>query len=294
MARTSTLHRQVRRHLDDLPILPTVVAQLMALDPLDEKYFDSVLHLIESDPNFSARVMVLANSSANAARSPVTTLRAAIARIGSKGASSMIISMGVATVFVPRDPWERSLWRHALQVALLARALARRVDGADVGADEAYLGGLLHDMGRFILFQVAPDKLREVDEGEWSSGDSLMEVERAVCGTTHTELGALACEKWNLPESITTVVRDHHTPRDTPAKSQAEQLTEVVKLADMVMFPSAMPGATGLEAVDETTAHNALVGHIPPFLTVEVRDLQTLMSAVIDESDDISSALGIY
>lgn len=191
MTHDPALRERLQRHLDELPVLPMVLVRLLALDPDDEHLPDRVVSLIESEPNFSTRVLAAANSAASSPVAHITTLPNAIARIGTTGASNLVLTIGVTRVFVPRDDWEWSLWRHALQVALAARAL-------------------LHDIGRFVMFQEAPDQLREIDEGTWDSPEQLVSLEREICGVDHAELGALACHVWGLPDEIVDVVRHHH------------------------------------------------------------------------------------
>ena len=110
------------------------------------------------------------------------TLGAAVARIGSLHAANLVVALGISRVFIPRDDWERSLWRHALQVALAARALVAHAQPSGLAPDEAYLVELLHDVGRFVMFQEAPDQLRRVDEGDWDTPEALIGLREGRTG----------------------------------------------------------------------------------------------------------------
>ncbi len=226
-----SLRKRLEQHLHELPVLPTVVVELMHLRPEDAHYFDDVRKLIELDPAFSARILAAANSAASSPRRPIVTVRDALQRLGSTQAASLLLTSAVTRVFVPRDDWEKALWRHSLEVAVLARAVAHHTGVAD--AEHAYTCGLLHDLGRFILFQEAPEQLRRVEEASWSTAVELLAAEREICGLTHSELGALACRKWRLPEAIAQVVGDHHVPHRS-----GSPLTAIVAMADELMFGS--------------------------------------------------------
>jgi len=265
----------------------------MALNPKADGYFDQVLKVVESEPTFAARILATANSAVAGARSPITTVRSALTRIGSLSASNLILAVAVSRVFVPRNDWEKSLWRHALQVALAARGIAQRSRDPDLDPEEAYVAGLLHDIGRFVMFQVAPEKLRRIEEGEWDSPQQLVEIERSICGLTHTDLGAIACANWGLPDTIIGVVRDHHGPVPSRPAGRAAKLTALIRLADIAMFPSAMPGTPGLGEADEATIERVLVPKLPPFLRLDAAELGRILRSVAAEADAIARSLGV-
>ena len=116
--------RSVERHLDHLPVLSNVAVQLMALDTRDPKYFDRVKRLIECEPAFVVRILSAANSARSAPRLPITTLNAALIRVGSTHAANLVLAAALSQVFVPQRDWQRGLWRHAIQVAVTGRALS--------------------------------------------------------------------------------------------------------------------------------------------------------------------------
>lgn len=290
------LKKRLEQHLDELPTLPIVVAKLMALRPDDDRYVEHLVELLETEPTFSVRLIAAANSAASAPVRPITTVRGAVARIGATAVSHMIFSMAVLRVFVPRDDWEKSLWRHALQVAIASRSLALH---GGVNPDEAYACGLLHDLGRFIMFQEAPDLLRRVDEGDWDTPDALIEEERRICGLTHTELGAIACARWKIPDVIMRVVHDHHMKLDQlPQGSSRDEvaiarLVATVRIADIAMFPSALPGTVGLEEADDATIEREVLHRLPRFIHVGLADLRDILRTSAAKANELAATLGV-
>ncbi len=287
------LRQSLEKHLSDLPVLPTVVASLLVLNRKTESYFDDVLALIESDPSFSARILGAANSAASGANQPVATLQGAIARLGSVGASNLVVAMSVARVFVPRDDWEKSLWRHAIQVAIASRGLASKVRDVEVSPNEAYTCGLLHDIGRFVMFQEAPEQLRGVDEGDWETAEQLVATEKEICGLTHAELGAIACEKWGLPDVVTQVVRDHHTDISERPSSPSGRLTTIVRVADFAMFPSARPGGSGLEQASDEELREGVLARLPKWVQFELPDLRKFLLNTAEEASSVLASVGL-
>lgn len=240
----SQLQVALGRHLELLPVLPTAVSKLMALRPRNESYFDEVVELVNGEPSFTVRLLAAANSVSSAPGSPVTSSRAAVARIGATSATQLMLASAVTHIFSPRDDWERGFWVHALRAALTARALAERLGGAEL-ANDAYASGLLHDVGRFVMFQVSPEQLRKVDETGSQPFAELLSLERSVFGLSHAELGAVVAEQWRLPALLALVIREHHHPSAPALAERPRQLLALVKLADQVQA-QLRPGAEPL------------------------------------------------
>ncbi len=274
-------------------MLPAVVSQLMALDRQQENYFEEVLRLVESDPNFAARILAAANAAADAPRARITSIRRALTRLGSTEAANTILTVAVTRVFMPRDDWEKSLWRHSIQVAVALRNLVHASPHADIRTDEAYTAGLLHDIGRFVLFGEAPQALRSIDEGDWETPEELVQRERSVCGFSHAELGAMACAQWKLPELLTSVVRRHHDADIIPSRGPVDTLLAAVRFADLAMFPAAVPGSTGYEDADLETVDTDLVPKLPPFFDFDAEMLRIILQSSARDSQSMCRAIGL-
>lgn len=283
----------MERRIDTLPVLPAVVSELMKLDREQENYFDEVLRLVESDPNFAARILAAANAAADAPRSRITSIRRALTRLGSTEAANTILTVAITRVFMPRDDWEKSLWRHSIQVAVALRNLVHASPLADIRTDEAYTAGLLHDIGRFVLFGEAPKALRAIDEGHWETPEELVKMERSVCGFSHAELGAMACTQWKLPELLTSVVRRHHDVDIIPSRGEVDTLLAAVRFADLAMFPSALPGSTGYEDADVETVESELVPKLPDFFDFDAEMLHIILQSSARDSEGMCRAIGL-
>lgn len=281
----------LEHHIDRLPVLPTVVARLMVLDREDEGYFEEVLGLVEADPTVAARILAAANAAASSPRDPVASVRVALARLGSRGAARAIMDAGVSKVFIPRTDWEKSLWRHALQVGGALRALADLDPSGSVDRDVAYAVGLLHDVGRLVMFQAAPEVLHQIDEGGLDSPQALVEAERRLCGITHAELGARACRRWGLPDVLVDAVARHHHPVGNTT-DPVGLLIAMCRFADLAMFPSAMPGTRGL-VDDPEKIEDYLLPRLPPNLAaVDLATLHKVIAETLAATDETGATLG--
>ena len=98
---------------------------------------------------------------------------------------------------------------------------------------EAYLAGLLHDIGRFVMLEHAAPNLLKVDESNWGTPEELIQADLDIYKFTHSELGYLACKRWSVPDKIASVVREHHKALAGPIKpGSSDALCFCVHMAD--------------------------------------------------------------
>lgn len=291
---TAPFRDEVLRRIQALPVLPHVVGRAMRLDPQDPNHFDELVRLIETEPNYAVRLVAAANSVASHAVTPVVRIRDAVVRLGSRSVIDLILSMSVVRVFVPRSNWERGLWVHALEVAHVSRALARSLPGLD--PELGYLCGLLHDVGRFIMFDLSPAALREVDEAEWSNPGELLTAEKSICGFDHAELGSLACERWGLARALCAFIKLHHHGGVEGALEGAPgKVARLCQVADRVAFSSVSPShaAARIDTLPGPQAEALLTDLLPPWGRLHVPQTLSAVSAALAQADGLASTLGL-
>jgi putative nucleotidyltransferase with HDIG domain len=238
LKRTRTL-RALDQRLGQLPVLPSVVSVLLSLDPQDVSFADRVEQLVRVDPPLAARILRFCNMFGRTETGSTWTVAGAISTLGALRIAETITSLAVMQVFVPSTSGQKDLWRHSIQVAVGARRLAEVRPDLEVPPEHAFLAGLLHDVGRFVMFQNSPRELGQVDEVRVSDPSQLVEAEVAICGYDHAELGWLACSRWGLPESINVLIRDHHVHDGTRRvlwPLDVERLNAIVQHADTLSF----------------------------------------------------------
>jgi len=294
MTDTQTVARRLEERLEGLPLLPSVVLDLLRLDPKGDHYFEKVSSLISGDPPFAARVL---RAAASAAMAPshaagIPTIHQAITRLGARGAVNLVVTQSATRVFLPRSAWERELWVHALSTATLANRLAPLLRLRTIDPAVAYLAGLMHDIGHFVLYLEAPDELREIGEVGWTTPTALIQAEKEVCGFTHAELGYLAACKWQLPEDLAGFIRHHHAAHPGPPHVRAEvvPLIQLVRVADWLamLFPKHVAqGATDPELF-------ALVGlHMGDLFMVNAEYVTKEIRAGLEEAKAALGELGL-
>lgn len=225
------------RPLDDLPVLPSTVVRLLALERESPSYFDELAMVIRSDPALVVKVLAVANSAMYRSGKRVVRIRDAILRLGAETTARVVLARTVTRVFVPHRPVERELWVHALRVAHLARHLAAPCDQEVTPSHDAYVCGLLHDLGRFVLMNEAPFALDPMREAAFHKPADMLAAEKVLLGIDHAALGADAARRWGLPPPIVAVIERHHRP--TGDLDPLSRMAALVHVADELDFADA-------------------------------------------------------
>lgn len=200
--------------LSDLPSLSPVLAQLLATLGRDDASVTEVAAILRQDPVLVARVLRAANSAAYAGRSPVTSIRDALLRLGLVRVRrlALIASLYDAVPVRGTRAAREAFWLHSLAVAYGAEVLVRQAPtpAEEPDPEAAFLAGLLHDLGLLVLEAHYPREAVAVKRYADTEGVPLCRAEVAVLETDHGELGALLATHWGVAEPIPTAIRAHH------------------------------------------------------------------------------------
>lgn len=287
----------IEARIDTLPTLPAVVTEIIGLDPASDAFHLKLRQLALHDPPLAVRVIAVANSATYASVTPVLSLQEALMRLGSRQVAHFVTSVSVMRVFVPRSEGHRNLWRHSIQVAVAARTIAAS-SLRGVEPQQAYVVGLLHDIGRFVMFEHDPLDFEAVEGTHWTTPSDLLDAEREVCGFDHADLGWRAAKRWRLPDVLADAIRLHHATRfDTSVPLPFERLVRVVQLADALSC--VLLNQNRFAALDSTTRRKLVepicaAASSPAVGEFSVADVAGLAGPIQDESATLAAALGIH
>lgn len=177
--------------------------------------------IIVQDAALAAKVLRMANSAYYGGNGRVTTVSRAITILGVNTIRTIVMSLTFHAMVHARQRKSRfnrqEYWRHSLATAIAAKVLARLKRSK--WDEEAFLAGLLHDIGKLIADQFLPEEtdvfISHCAEITSGSAEDILAIESRIFGTTHAELGAFAAEKWNLPAAIRAGIAYHHDPQQT-------------------------------------------------------------------------------
>lgn len=216
----------------DLPTIPVVATKVMQLMEDENATADDLAKVVASDPAVAARVLKISNSSFYGCQRQIQTLPHAIMMLGFVTLKSVVVAASVKQVYHPFGLTEKLLWEHSFGAGLAARIIAS--DRRLVNAEEAFLGGLFHDLGKIIMNFLDKDTFLEAMQRCYNDGIEFDEAEKSLFPYSHEEVGALVIKKWNFPDHLMKAVMAHHSlalPDDEDPYLM--RLTCVVSLANI-------------------------------------------------------------
>jgi HD-like signal output (HDOD) protein len=218
--------------------LPEVTSQIIKTVE-DPKSSASQLHKIVShDPALVTRILKVVNSAFYGLPGQIGSIERAIVLLGLNAVKNLAVAASLGQMFrgaqlcdgfAPKD-----LWTHCIAVGVAARDLAKQMKLPV--ADEAFLAGMIHDMGILIAMQVHPEQLRQVCETARKGERPFTEIEREVMGMDHQQLGMAMAEQWKFPRSCQLVAGYHHRP--TTLSDNNRLLVTLVHAADTICCQS--------------------------------------------------------
>jgi HD-like signal output (HDOD) protein len=195
----------------DLPVFHSVVLELQQLLTTKDYLASEVVSIIQKDQALAADVLKLANSSFYTGLKTIKTIQDAFVRLGAQSVFNLVTVTTQKQAYRSRRKelagFMKPLWRHALATGIGSRWLASRL-GLEKYAEEVFLAGLLHDIGKLFLVKVIED-LEESEVPEGSLSDTLVKELLAEMHCTH---GERLMQYLNMPEDYCLVVRKHHDP----------------------------------------------------------------------------------
>jgi len=241
-----------------IPTLPAYVFELSALlraVPVDLR---RVCRVIRTDPSLAAQLLRLCNSDPMGSRERVADIENAVIIVGTERLRTLVLTCSlVECVGNLLSPTElQSFWQHSLLTATLSERSALCLNYPEV--EQAYLAGLLHDLGVLPLFLLAlRPRATKFPPGSIRWGESL-ELEQQHFGVNHCVAGKCIGISWNFSPEIVDVLENHHSPREA---RHDRVLVEIVSAADLVcrMHGVGVGGEPSRFAVGDPSTYRDLV-----------------------------------
>lgn len=193
----------------DLPTIPVVATKVMQLIESESATAEELAKVVASDPAVAARVLKISNSSFYGCQRQIQTLSHAIVVLGFGTLKSLVVAASVKQVYQPYGLTEKMLWEHSFGAGLAARIIAKET--RLVSEEEAFLGGLFHDIGKIIMNTMSSTQFQDAMQRCYNDGITFEEAERQVYSYTHAEVGGLVIKKWNFPDMLMHAVLNHHS-----------------------------------------------------------------------------------
>jgi HD-like signal output (HDOD) protein len=271
----------------NIATLPAVAIRIIELTEDPESGGEQLSQVIASDPALSTRILRVINSSFYGLPRQVLSIHRAVSLLGLNSVRNIAIAGSLHKVYqsrqTPSDLDAGELWKHSAAVATGASLLASRTTPA-VSTDEAFLAGLIHDVGIMIEMQASGPQFNQMMQNLSDDSDlTFCRAEKQIMGASHEQFGTGLCRKWNFPPELERVAGYHHRPMELEAADQ--MLPAIVHVADIMAARTGI-GYTG--TVDSSTVCSSVLNR----LGLSAEDVDTLLEelpAKVEETLQILS-----
>ncbi|UCG62667.1 MAG: HDOD domain-containing protein [Candidatus Zixiibacteriota bacterium] len=264
--------------------LPQVLSEVLQEVGKEDFSADSLANIILKDPSLTSRVLRMSNSSFYQRFAEIKTVHQAVAVLGVTTVKCLALS---TSVFHPERIAKESginaseFFVYVLSVAAASKKIAQAAGYSST--EEAFIAGLLHDIGLLFFLHKYPNEYRQITSRE-AGCQSLPEAEKQVFGVDHSEVGFHMAEAWRLPEEIVRSIRDHH---GDALSGNENVLTNIVRLAVALTKDR----FSGYELDLEDRLNRVAV--LSKALSLTKEQVDEISSSLLAETFDIAQYLGV-
>lgn len=220
------LDTAIRKKLESittLPSIPFIMSEVLNAVDNSQLSASQLASIIERDQTLTARVLAVANSPFYGFSRRISTIDLAVVVLGLNAIKEIVISLLLQKFFsgISRDYFDvNSFWYYSVFCGAASRYLARRFEYRLAG--EAFVGGLMHDIGILIMIQYFGKKFTKIREIQTIRNFSFYHSEQIAMKTSHCDIGRWFAERWNLPKQLCDSISNHHTPIDEVIEDNLE------------------------------------------------------------------------
>jgi HD-like signal output (HDOD) protein len=260
--------------------LPHITIQLTKLISDENSTMQDFEKMIKMDPTLVLRILRGANSPYYGLRHKVNSISRAVVVIGINNLRNMIVTESLKSLFKgnnSKNPFSRNrLWLHCAAVSICSQMIMERIFG--LNGEDAFLCGILHDIGMIVEDQTASDLFSKVCNTYDESSNSITDYEKEIVGTDHCEIGHLLAKDWQLPIDVQEGIQLHHKTLDHVSPSS---LTGVIQLAEYIVSKLDYTAIPGMKAKLSLPLANHIRNNVKEYKAL-VRDLPNEMSKAKD------------
>jgi putative nucleotidyltransferase with HDIG domain len=277
---------KIINEVQKLPTLPAVANKVTKLlkDPTCTAI--RVSEVIDKDPSLTIRVLRLVNSAFYSMRTEVTNVRHAVALLGFKTISQMVITISVFDVFkggYGREFDREGFWKHSIGCAVISQKIAQLSNYA--GVDDCFTAGLLHDIGKVVVDQYLHEEMEKVIRLTQEHEISFADAEKEIMGVNHADIGGQVMNNWKIPARIMVAVKYHHTVLEERGNTEdaRDPIVDIVRLSD-IMCKREKIGYTG----------DSLLPQITEDLYLRLNTSKEAIDLLIESTRDEIEKAGIF
>lgn len=230
------LKEKILRSVKDLPPMPQVAYKAREVIADSKSSFTDLAEVIKTDQAIVTRVLKLANSAYYGVSGKVSSVQHASVVLGMKTLMELLTlacaSSSLSKTLKGYNLEAGDLWKHSLAVAFGSQVIANKKK-PDL-AQDAFSAGLIHDVGKIILDRHVLDRKETFEAFVQDGKESFLQAEKTILGFDHSQIASEVCERWRIPQQLSTAIKYHHSP----SRSNGNELAYIVHVADMIAIMS--------------------------------------------------------
>ncbi|MFP4520588.1 MAG: HDOD domain-containing protein [Fibrobacterota bacterium] len=218
--------KQITDKITGLPTLPTVITRITQLMQNPHTTADEVGKAITTDQSLASKVLKLVNSAFYGFPGRINTITHAIVILGFNTVKNIVLTASIFEVFGGRDSDSfdiEKFWLHSIACGATSKTIAEHLKLKS--AEECFISGLLHDIGKLIFDQYVNEDFAKVVKAASKKNILIKDAENEMMGVSHNEIGGWLCNKWKLPDDLRNAVQYHHSPELADDKTMTTTIT---------------------------------------------------------------------
>lgn len=224
----------IEKSVQDLPALPSVVMSILKETESPDACAHRIERMLASEQALTSKVLRVVNSAYYGLSGQVTSLSQAIVILGLQQIRNLVLSVSAYSAIKPRTARQQEtmkvFWLHSFGTAAATQIIAQRKRLSIQDSETAFVGGLLHDIGRLFLFSNFTQTYDQVIRYAEQRKMPIEKAESRLLGLNHGEVGAQMAEHWKLPKQLIKIISDH----ESPSSDVLDPLVYALNVADWV------------------------------------------------------------
>ncbi|MDD3012188.1 MAG: HDOD domain-containing protein [Candidatus Gastranaerophilales bacterium] len=271
---------RIRAKVRDIPSLPEIVTKVMEIVQDPRSSASQLSRVIFHDPGLTTRVLRLVNSAYYGFPRQISSIQQAVTILGFTTMRGLVLSSSIFKIFSPKNDLIKTLdykkfWKHSLVSAISAKKINNYLQFNE--EDDIFSAAILHDIGKVILDQYDHENYTLVLQKVSNPlvGHELLAAEEEYCEISHQNMGYMVAEGWNLPESLSEVIRHHHDPMNSIKNKKLASIVNVGNILSHI--------ALDLNSFDAKLFNKEVLD----YLGINEDDLLVINSQIIEEIENI-------
>jgi putative nucleotidyltransferase with HDIG domain len=227
--------QQAMSRVTEISSLPEITTRAVQLVEDPKSTAQDMHDIVKNDPALAAKILKVVNSAFYGLPAQIANLDRAIVMLGLSAVKNIALAASLSRLFRPgalSDRFSaRDLWKHCISVGVCARMMAAASTAA-CQAEEAFVAGLVHDMGLLVEFQLFPEKLRLVIDECTNSPQDFCAAEKRVIGADHQAFGHALATRWKFPPALRNAIAYHHNPERL--QPETRRVVTLIQAADTI------------------------------------------------------------